>query len=223
MKGWLRSMRRRRREPRIPAAVELRTAGQAVALLVRRLGAPRALAVMAEVAVAQARGEPFAHLATPIEARERLSRQQAGPALLLVRALRRRLPPDEALDVAREVIVAGAVIFLGHTIGPLERDSLMAQTPAQREQFVKETGAKFFNATLRWDEISDEQVRFTVTHCRFPELCAAAGDPEVAPLLCQGDAIYFGEVLGTVRLERPHTLAEGAPECPFTLRWLDRG
>jgi predicted ArsR family transcriptional regulator len=80
-------------------------------------------------------------------------------------------------------------------------------------------GAQFFNATMRWDEIGPQCVRFTVTHCRFPELCAAAGEPEVAPLLCKGDAVYFGEVLGSVHLERPHTLAGGGPECPFTLTW----
>jgi hypothetical protein len=72
---------------------------------------------------------------------------------------------------------------------------------------------------MRWDEVSDERVRLTVTRCLFPGLCEAVGATEVAPLLCQGDAVYFGEVLGTVELSRPQTLAEGGDCCPFELRW----
>lgn len=219
MSRTLSRLRRRFVYHRLPPGVELRTAAHATRILARRLGLPRALAVLAEVGLASARGEPFRHLARPIEAREALSRQQAGPAILLHRALRRRLDVAEALDVLREVTVAGAVIFLGHTIGALDRERLMALSPEAREELVRETGGRFFNATVTWDEISEERVRFTVTHCRFPELCASAGAPEVAPLLCAGDAVYFGEVLGTVTLDRPHTRAEGAERCPFTLTW----
>ena len=204
---------------RLPILVTCRTAAGAMRILVRRLGAARALGVMSEVACAQGRGEPFGHLAQPGEAREALCRQQAGPAILLHRSLVRRMAADQALAVTREVVVAGAVIFLAHSLGRLSREEIMALSSARREAFVKELGAKFFNATLRWDEISGERLRFTVTHCRFPELCATAGAPEVAPLLCQGDAVYFGDVLGTVLLTRPHTLAEAGPDCPFTLTW----
>lgn len=215
----LRGLVHRQSEDRLPLGLQARTAARAASLLVRRLGLRQGAAVLAEVARAQQRGEPFAHLDPPPDARESLSRQQAGPAILLVRALRRRRPSEQALDIAREVVVAGAVLFLAHTIGPIHRESLLALSRDEQEAWVKDVGAQFFNATMRWEEIGPEHVRFTVTHCRFPELCAAAGAPEVAPLLCQGDAVYFGEVLESVRLERPHTLAEGGADCPFTLRW----
>ena len=99
------------------------------------------------------------------------------------------------------------------------RVALRVLEHAERERHVRRIAARFFNATTRWDELSETCVRLTVTRCLLAELCARAGAPEVAPLLCEGDAVYFGEVLGTVELVRPHTLAGGAEDCPFTLRW----
>ena len=46
---------------------------------------------------------------------------------------------------------------------------------SRRNLATPRPGERFFNSTMRWDEISDRCIRFTVTHCRFPELCAAAG------------------------------------------------
>ncbi len=211
-------MSRAPEEPRIPRSVELRSSLAAARILWRRLGL-NALGVLAAVASAQRRGEPFAHLPAPRDLREELSRRQAAPAILLYRSLRRRLGPDEALAVTREVILEGTVIFLSFAIGPLDRGELMALPEAEREALVRRIAARFFNATVRWDEISAERLRLTVTRCLFPDLCREGGAPEVAPLLCQGDAVYFGEVLGTVELTRPTTLAEGGDRCPFDLRW----
>jgi predicted ArsR family transcriptional regulator len=204
--------------PSIPRNVELRSSLVATKVLWRRLGL-RAIGVLGEVGAAQARGDPFRHLPKPRDLREELSRRQAAPAVLLFKALRKRLGGDEALSLTREVILEATVIFLGFAIGPLDRDELMALSEAEREALVRRLGVRFFNATVRWDEISSERLRLTVTHCLFPDLCREGGAPEVAPLLCQGDAVYFEEVLGTVELNRPGTIAEGAEVCPFELRW----
>lgn len=203
----------------IPRRVELRTAAAAVRILVTEVGARLAAVVMADVALAQARGEPFRELLEPEDEREQLCRRQVGPAVLMQRALSRWLGPERALEVTREIVIAGTVNFLSHAIGPLDRPTLMALSSEAREEQVRELGGRFFNADVRWDEVSDEAVRFTVLRCRFPALCEAGGAPEVAPLLCLGDAVYFGEVLGTVDLVRSQTLAEGGDCCPFELTW----
>ena len=206
----------------IPVRIELQTSALAVRILLRRLGVRTTLAVLGDLVVGQARGEPFVHLAKPIDDRERLCRKQAGPAILLHKSLRRRLGLDTALEVTREVVIAATLVFLRHTIGPLDRDRLMSLSPDERDAWVQTVAGRFFNATLVWDEISDAQVAFTVTHCRFPGLCQAGGAPEVAPLLCAGDAVYFGQTVGSVELLRPQTIAEGRESCPFTLRWKIR-
>jgi L-2-amino-thiazoline-4-carboxylic acid hydrolase len=203
----------------IPRRVELRTAAAVTRILLTQVGLRLTTVVLGEVAVAKARGEPFRHLPAPEDDRERLCRRQVGPAVLVHRALRRWLGVERALDVTREIVIAGTVIFLKHTIGPLAVGEVPSRSPEAREELVRKLGDRFFNAEVRWDEISDESVRFTVKKCRFPALCEAGEAPEVAPLLCLGDAVYFGEVLGTVDLVRPRTLADGGDCCPFELTW----
>lgn len=199
--------------------VQLKTAAKAMELLLVRLGPFQAASVGLDVAVDQLAGRPFGHLPPPIDNQEALSRAQVGPAILLYGALRRRMHPDRALALTREVVVAGAVIFLSSSIGPLDRHALSSLSRMELESFAKTIAGRFFNAELHWDEISGKAVRFTVNHCRFPDLCRTAGAPELAPLLCEGDAVYFGEVLGTVDLTRSQTIASGGRNCPFELRW----
>ncbi len=209
-------------KPSLPRRIELASTGDAARILDRALGRWKATKVLAEVAAEQLRGRPFSHLPPAVDLRETLSRRQCAPAILAYLALRRRLDEEQALELTRELVLAGTIRFLEYAIGPLDRDELLALDAPTREAKIRRLGDRFFNATIRWDEISAKRIRMTVTHCLFPRLCRLGGAPAVAPLLCQGDAVYFGEVLGTIELNRSHTQAEGGAECPFDLRWRQR-
>lgn len=198
------------------------TAFVTVRFLVRSIGAGQAAAVIAEVSRDQLRGEPFAHLPPPADRDEAGSRRQVGPAILIYRALERRLGSEHALELTREIVVAASVGFLGRVVGAIDRDRVMAMSPGDSEAWLRGLGARFPNAEMRWDEVSDQRVVMTVTHCRFPELCREAGAPELAPLMCRGDEVFFGGTLGEVELIRPPTLAEGGDCCSFELRWKQR-
>jgi hypothetical protein len=187
----------------------------ALDILRDELGIIRAIQVGAQVQIRRALGEPFDELDEPTSRDEALSRRQIGPAIVLYRILRNRMTREEALQVVERVIIEGAVVFLSNTMGRLRRRELLSMGDQERDQFVRTKGEKFFNATLRWEEISEDEVYFTVTHCKFPALCEAVGVPELAPLFCKGDFEFFGGVESDVRLERPHTIAEGADTCPF--------
>lgn len=191
----------------------------AAPILLRELGVWGALLVGRRIRRRQRAGEPFQLLAPPATEEERLSRDQIGPAILLYRELRERIGREEALRITEVVVVEAALIFLRETIGPLRRAELEALDEESKQAFVKERGRRFFNATVQWDEVSGERVRFTVKHCKFPPLCVAAGVPELAPLFCRADARYFGSVEPDVTLTRNQTIAEGAPTCPFLLEW----
>lgn len=194
----------------------------ATPILLRELGILTALRVGRAIRSRQRRGEPFADLAPPDGEHERLSREQIGPAILLYTELRQRIGQEEALRITEEIVIEAACVFLRESIGPLRRADLEQLDEAGQETFVKERGERFFNATVDWQEIGGERVRFTVTHCRFPPLCAATGVPELAPVFCKGDARFFGSIEPDVTLLRPHTIAEGASTCPFTLQWAER-
>lgn len=193
----------------------------AIPILLRELGIFRSLRLGGRIRKRKDAGEPFAALEPPASEDERLSREQVGPAILLYQELQRFVDQREAYRITETVVVAGAVLFLGQTIGPLRRAELDAMDQAARDEFVKDRGGRFFNATVRWDQISGKEVAFTVLHCKFPPLCAAAGVPELAPVFCKGDEKFFGTVEPDVRLVRLQTIAGGAENCPFRLQWTD--
>lgn len=191
----------------------------AAPMLVRELGVLGALRIGRRIRRRQTAGEPFDALPPADGDDERLSREQIGPAILLYQEVRAEHGEARALRVTEEVVNEAAVLFLRAQIGTLRRADLAKLNDEGRRKFVEERGSKFFNATVTWDEISGDAVRFTVTHCRFPPLCAAVGVPELAPVFCKGDATFFGTVEPDVELIRPHTIAGGAATCSFHLRW----
>ncbi len=195
----------------------------ALRVLVEELGLVRALAVGVSVQVAALRGEPFADLPPATDFPERGSRQQAGPAVLLYRALARRVGEAEGLRITGRAVEVGAMTFLGRTLGRLERRRIEAMDEAERDRFAKEKAAGFPNAELVWEEISPTRVVFAVTRCRLVELVRHAGHPELAPLFCVGDARYFREVEAEAELLRPTTLAAGDDRCRFTIRFEENG
>lgn len=192
-------------------------------ILVQHLGWFKALRVGVSLARAQRRGEPFKHLPKAETWKERGSREQAGSAILLYRALLKSMPPEQALSVATDVVEAGGVAFLTQSIGLLNRGLIEQMSEEERKAFSVDRSARFPNATLSWDEISTDRVAFTVHKCRLLELALEAGHPELAPAFCSGDAKFFGQTLPDVTLTRPTTLASGGGHCQFIIKWKDDG
>jgi hypothetical protein len=193
--------------------LDLRTKLGALGILRSELGLWPALAV--GVAIERG-GDPFAGEGTPDCEEERLSQDQIGPAVLLYHALTGQVGADEALRITGRVVHDAAVLFLEHTVGRLDPAVWLALDDAQRRAQVEEIQARFFNATADIEDVSATGFVMRVRSCRFVRLCSVAGCPELAPLFCKGDLAFFNT--GPVRLDRPGTLAEGAPDCEFRFR-----
>lgn len=192
----------------------------ALRVLVRRLGFFEAVAIAITLERRVRRGEPFVHLPPATDRRERHARDQAGPALVLYRVLLERgHDPARARDTVADTVKAAAVAFLSRAIGPLRRASFATMSEPARRRWVTTRAARFPNAEPVFEVVDATQVRFRVHACRFVALAREAGHPDLAPVFCAGDAHYFGTTQPDVTLERPHTLAEGGPDCPFTLRF----
>lgn len=179
------------------------------------LGTLSALRIVAELQFAKLRGEPFAHLPRAAEAKEAGSRAQAGGAVLLYRAVRRRHGPEVAMRVTAEVVREAALVFLEAQIGHLGPDELAAHPPERGEAWVREGLDRFPNLTATLEQADPTAVRFTVHRCRLVELVREVGHPELAPVFCAADATFFGTSRPGLRLERPATLAAGDPHCRF--------
>lgn len=161
----------------------------------------------------------FDALEPPADEREKKSRDQIGPAVVMYRALKERLGQEEALRITGEVVNASGVIFMQRNIGKIDSATLTSLDDEGRRAFVESRSEKFFNATIAWDHVEPRRVGFTVHACVFPGLCAAVGVPELAPIFCAVDAAFFGGVEPNVELRRPETLAGGDPRCVFELEW----
>ena len=191
-------------------------------ILIRELGILGALSLGRRIRRRQRAGEPFVGFPEPATEQDRLSREQIGPAIVLYTELRERVGQARALQITEEIVVEAACAFLHQTIGSLKRADLEALTPESVAAFSREKASKFFNATVEWQQLDSEAIRFHVVHCRFPPLCAEAGVPELAPVFCKGDARFFGTVEPDVELIRPTMIATGGARCDFTLRFAER-
>ncbi len=190
-------------------------------VLVGELGWIRALRVGLSVQLAAARGEPFGDLPPATDTNERGSRAQAGPAVLLYRALKRHVDEPEALRITGRAVEEGALTFLARTIGRLDRDAIDAMSEAERDAWARAKADAFPNATVEWKEIGAQKVVFEVTACRLVQLLHHVGEEQLAPLFCKGDGRYFGEVEPGTELIRPTTIAAGDDRCRFTIRGTD--
>ena len=180
----------------------------ALGVLVRELGPLRALAVGLEVGARMAAGEPFSRLDPPATPKERVSRQQIAPAIVLYRVLL-RVRGRDALRITREVVLAAGAAFMARTVGPLAKAASLDEVGLAR------TTSRFPNAKFSGFEVSADRVAFTAHECLFPALTREAGAPELARFFCEVDAKAFEDL--NVRLDRPRTMAEGANDCHFQL------
>ncbi len=193
-------------------------AGPASVLLDRLGPSETARVVLAALRVGLT-ARPFAALPRSQSARERKSRRQALPAVLLYRALGQVVGRERALAIAHDVIVAGGVAFLTKTLGDLDVASVLAMTPRQRDTRVSGWLARFFTATTELERAMPAgEAAFIVTRCELVRLVSAAGHPELAPAFCASDDAYFRARTPPVVLERPATIARGDAVCRFRFR-----
>lgn len=62
---------------------------------------------------------------------------------------------------------------------------------------------------------------FDVTRCRYAESYREMGLPEelATRISCLRDGAFVAGYSDKLRLDRPETIASGAPRCPFTFTW----
>ena len=86
----------------------------ALKVLYQRLGLWGALRVTGGVVWGKLTGAPFAGWPKAKQRRERESRQQLGPAVLVYRALLKHYPQSHSFAVTSDVVAASGRAFLSH-------------------------------------------------------------------------------------------------------------
>jgi hypothetical protein len=155
-------------------------------------------------------------------AQETLVRHQLRPVILLDDVLRRdlRLPDARVMEILAQVVRMSGARFIEHNVPDIPRPLWSAATPDQRTTFVTRLTTRLFNAQIEDITTSPTSLAFRVTACRFVQLTHALGRPQLAPLFCAADSQFF-ESPSSPRLDRPTTVAQGAPCCHFQFSYRD--
>ncbi|MDF1561428.1 MAG: L-2-amino-thiazoline-4-carboxylic acid hydrolase [Deltaproteobacteria bacterium] len=193
-------------------ATDLAVKRAAIRGLAREVGRGRALLWLGR---SQLTRDPLRGLPPADTAAERDTRAQLGPALRVYRFLRGRVGEEEALRLTRAIVVAAGEAFLERRTAGLEPGRWRALNEQERRALLEQVGAGFPNARLEVERVEADRIAFGITACRFVELCAELGVPELSPVFCAADDAFFGR--GPVRLERPTLLSTGGARCAFEL------
>ena len=163
---------------------------------------------------------PFAGLSRPTTKKERASREQIGPAIRLYKVISKNRNPDEALQIVGAVILAASQEFLRATIGEVDVAAYRAMDEPGRRVYLDTMADGFPNARGEFRGLSESSFDYHISSCRFVELCAHAGVPELMPAVCASDAAYFSD--GPVALTRPKLLSKNDTECHFQFSTRER-
>ena len=198
--------------------LELQITLYSLKLLRKELGSIKLCFLAFHMIVLQLKGEPFRSFPKATERGDIFSRKQIGPAIVLYKALRKLYPEPRALQISELIIIDSTLIFLRQAVGAINRQRIEAMDDSERQGWLSQIADQFLNATIRWNRIGLSDLSFTITHCYFPKMCTTAGVPELGPIFCKGDAVYFGTEQEGVSLNRPHTIALGSQDCLFEMK-----
>ena len=156
--------------------------------------------------------DPFKSIGKSKDQADKLSRRQLKPAIFVYRYFLKKYESQEALALTKKVVQASGRAFLNTVLHDLDIPTLIHST--QREEIVRDRLRQVPNVTFSL-KFEEEALHFTVSACRFVQLCHAIHHPELAPLFCSVDDVFFGHDLKGVSLQRATTIAQGGHTCPF--------
>lgn len=197
-----------------------------VPILFSQLGFLRAVRAVLGVARRQMLGpDPLAPLGPddPADVEDWLARRQLRPLLWLDSALTEDLgvSNEERLSVLGALVGATGAAFLGQLFPTIDATSWKAASNEARETLVRRTMSRFGNIAEADVRPSDTGVRFDVRKCRFHRMVNQVERPELGPLFCAADYVYFSRENSMYQFERSTTRASGGAVCDFQLTWKD--
>lgn len=195
-------------------------------VLFSELGAANGMRALVAVVRRQALGpDPLKPLGPddPDDIEDWLARRQLRPLLWLDAALVEDLQLDDATRhrVLGAVVSATGAAFLGALFPAITPDSWQKATVDQRESLVRRTFRRFGNIAEADVHIREDGVAFDVHRCRFHRMVNTLGRPDLAPLFCEADGVFFSRPGTNYAFSRSTTRAGGGEMCDFDLTWKE--
>lgn len=167
--------------------------------------------------------KPFAELGRPADSADWFTRHQLEPVLLLQDSLRSSLgkSDNDALHILSDVVSQSGAMFIATNLTPPTREVWAGLDTTGRRSFVKAIMAQFENAETEIIDDPTAEASFDVTLCHFVRLTKQIGRPELAPLFCRADSVYFARPDAPIQLRRDKTIAGGDERCEFRFYFDD--
>lgn len=190
-------------------------------LLFRHLGFRDSLRTLIAFARRMVREDPFADLGPAANRGEAFTRHQLAPLLLMDAVLREdlKLPAGQVRLLLEELVGATGTIFIGQAFGAISPARWRTMSNEQRVAAARAVFARFENSEGVPGDVGPDHFDFDVTYCHYAALTQRIGRPDLAPLFCHADSVYFGRPESSIRLERDETLARGDRRCGFRFRY----
>ncbi|MCO4762719.1 MAG: L-2-amino-thiazoline-4-carboxylic acid hydrolase [Myxococcales bacterium] len=193
----------------------------ALRVLSDELGWAQTVRVLAVFLLAGLR-DPYRSLGRyELSERERFTRHQLRPVLLLDDVLGRRFSAEETRRVLGRIVAESGARFVRHNVRHPEPAQWQAMSEPEQLDFAGKILARFGNAESEAVVAPDADFAFDVTKCHFVELTSKLERPQLATLFCAADSHFYADPSVPISLERTQTLALGAQRCTFRFRFQD--
>lgn len=161
--------------------------------------------------------DPFRSLDPPTSPGEEFTRHQLKPVLLLDAVLQQDLgwPRERAHEVLRDVVGETGAAFIDANLAPPDAATWLGMTDQARQEFAEGVLRKFENAEGTAVEVAADRFSVDMTSCHFAALTHRLGRPDLSPLFCHADSVFFGRPDGQIQLTRDETIARGDKRCAF--------
>ncbi len=167
-----------------------------------------------------ASSDPFAGLGPAASPAEAFTRHQLAPVLHLDVVLRENLHSTADLhnSILEDLVGETGAAFIAHTFQQPSADLWRTMSDRERRAFARGVLAKFENASGETVEVGDDHFGVDITFCHFAALTSRLGRPDLGPLFCRADSVFFGRPGSAIRLDRDETIAAGGRRCAFRFR-----
>ncbi|MFH1781094.1 MAG: L-2-amino-thiazoline-4-carboxylic acid hydrolase [Patescibacteria group bacterium] len=186
---------------------------KALLILKKHLGFSKAVSLGLEVQKQVKAGEPFKDFDPPRDEREKQAREQAAPAFVLYKLLKAEFSQEKAYQITEEVVKDAAVSTLKKSLPSISPQWYKNLDNKKAE--LKKAIENSPNTKIGEMEINEDSFSFQVARCDFVEFAKKLNMPEVAPVFCSGDGLFFEKFTPEIKFERPQKLSDGGEYCDF--------
>lgn len=202
------------------------TQGNKIALncLAEEIGWKKTIPLVTKLQYRLLMNNPFKEInrRKPPSKHEKLSQRQMAPLVVMYFLLEESYPRARTMDILSTISQRVGIAFLKYNVPAISADNYKHLARKDKLAKLKEITQRFFNAKAELKLDSQDNFKFTVNACSFARYSKELNVPELAPLFCASDKIYFDNHQPDVKLIRTVTLASDNKPCDFYFKWNEQ-